>query len=255
MAILDESKGRRGGRRSLVVALFGVVVVAAAGAGVWLVSRRPAERPNASLATPRERPSPRAEPSPSPTSRPAVPEPRAIHAPRGEPRPEAAAPTLRVDADVPGANVFLDHKFLGTTPVETRDLPPGAHRLNVSAEGYDMYAETIELASSPREVMVRFREVQLDERVDVVHKHGIGSCRGRLLATTAGLRYEADKPADSFAVGYDTLQPLEVDYLNRNLRVRQRGGKTWNFTADSPDGLLGFQQAVEKARKRMSAPS
>jgi hypothetical protein len=56
-------------------------------------------------------------------------------------------------------------------------------------------------------------------------------------------------------VGYDTLQPLEVDYLNRNLRVRQRGGKTRNFTADSADALLGFQQAVEKARKRLSAPS
>jgi hypothetical protein len=156
---------------------------------------------------------------------------------------------------VPGANVFLDHKFLGTTPVETRDFAPGAHRLNVSAEGYDMYAETIELSPSSREVLVRFKEVQLDERVDVVHKHGIGSCRGRLVATTAGLRYEADKPSDSFAVGYDELQPLEVDYLARNLRVKQRGGKTWNFTADSADALLSFQQAVEKARKRLSPSS
>jgi PEGA domain-containing protein len=248
MAILGESKDPRGGRRSLVVPLIGVVVVAAVGAGVWLVARRPAERPKPPTAAPRTRPSPR------PTPTPAAPEARATHAPRPAPRPEAVVPTLRVEADVPGANVFLDHKFLGTTPVETRDFAPGTHRLNVSAEGYDMYADTIELSSSSREVMVRFREVQLDERVDVVHKHGIGSCRGRLLATTSGLRYEADKPADSFAVGYDTLQPLEVDYLSRNLRVKQRGGKTWNFTADSADALLSFQQAVEKARKRLSAP-
>ncbi|HSD27050.1 MAG TPA: PEGA domain-containing protein [Vicinamibacteria bacterium] len=179
------------------------------------------------------------------------PEALATPRPRPEPRAEVAVPTLRVDADVPGANVFLDRKFLGTTPVETRDFQPGSHRLNVSAEGYDMYAETIELTSSSREVVVRFKEVRLDERVDVVHKHGIGSCRGRLLATTAGLRYEADKQADSFEVAFDRLEPLEVDYLDCNLRVKQRGGKTWNFTAESADALLAFQRAVEKARKRM----
>ena len=38
-------------------------------------------------------------------------------------RLEPQAAVLRVDADVPGANVFLDRKFLGTTPVETRASP------------------------------------------------------------------------------------------------------------------------------------
>jgi hypothetical protein len=156
---------------------------------------------------------------------------------------------------VPGANVFLDHRFVGTTPVETAELEPGTHRLNVSAEGYDMWAETIELSSSSHEVMVRFKEVRLDERVDVVHKHGIGSCRGRLVATTAGLRYEADKAGDSFDAPFASLEPLRVDYLERNLRVKQRGGKAWNFTADSADALLAFQKAVEKARQRLRPSS
>jgi hypothetical protein len=99
--------------------------------------------------------------------------------------------------------------------------------------------------------MVRFKEVRLDERVDVVHKHGVGSCRGRLLATTDGLRYEADRPGDSFEASFPTLEPLQVDYLKRNLRVKQRGGRTWNFTAESADALLTFQKAVEKARQRL----
>jgi hypothetical protein len=169
------------------------------------------------------------------------------------PRPEATVPlpTLRVDADVPGANVFLDRKFLGTTPVETHDFSPGPHRLNVTAEGYEMYGETIELAAAPSEVIVRFKEVRLDEKVDVVHKHGVGSCRGRLLATTAGLRFEADKPADSFAAAFASLESLQVDYLSRNLRVKVKGGRTWNFTSDSADSLLAFQKAVERARARM----
>ncbi len=250
MAILDDPREPRTGRRSLAISIVGVLVLAAAGVGVWLAIRRPAEQPTTAPAAPRARPSPR--PTATPAAPPAAPHP--TRAPLPTPRPEPLAPTLRVDADVPGANVFLDPKFLGTTPVETSDVAPGTHRLNVSADGYDMYADTIELSSSPREVMVRFKEVQLDERVDVVHKHGIGSCRGRLLATTAGLRYEADKRSDSFAVGYGELQPLEVDYLSRNLRVKERGGKTWNFTADSADALLSFQQAVEKARKRLGAP-
>ena len=109
----------------------------------------------------------------------------------------------------------------------------------------------IDLAAGSKEIVVRFKEVRLDERLDVAHKHGVGSCRGRLVATVAGLRYEADKTGDSFDVPFSSLEPLQVDYLNRNLRVKQRGGKTWNFTADSADALLVFQKAVESARKRL----
>ena len=232
-------------RRVLVVALLAVLVVVTIGIAVLFFARRPPEGPKGSPLPPRART------SPTPRATPATPAPEARATPRAEPRPEAVRPTLRVDADVPGANVFLDRKFLGTTPVETRDFAPGPHRLNVSADGYDMYAETIDLPSAAHEVMVRFKEVRLDERIDVVHKHGMGSCRGRLVATTAGLRYEADKAGDSFEVPFPSLEPLQVDYLNRNLRVKQKGGKTWNFTAESADALLGFQKAVEKARKRM----
>lgn len=245
MPILTEPKDGGSGRGALVVALLAVLVVAAIGIAVWFFARRPPEGPKGPPAAPRART------SPTPRATPATPAPEARATPRAEPRPEAVRPTLRVDADVPGANVFLDRKFLGTTPVETRDFQPGSHRLNVSADGYDMYAETIELPSSSYEVMVRFKEVRLDERIDVVHKHGVGSCRGRLLATMAGLRYEADKAGDSFEVPFPSLEPLQVDYLNRNLRVKKKGGKTWNFTADSADSLLAFQKAVEKARQRM----
>lgn len=245
--MLTEPKHEGGGRRFLVVALIAAAVLVAAALAFWLLTRRPSE-PKGPPPAPRARtsPSPRATATPVP-----APEARATPRPRTEPRTEAAAPTLRVDADVPGANVFLDRKFLGTTPVETRDFEPGPHRLNVSAEGYEMYGESVELTAGPNEVVVKFKEVRLDERVDVVHKHGVGSCRGRLVATTAGLRFEAEKAGDSFQAPLPSLEPLQVDYLNRNLRVKQKGGKTWNFTADSADALLVFQKAVEGARKRM----
>jgi hypothetical protein len=250
MSILTEPKPEGGGRPLFVIALLAVGALVAAAVALWLLARPPAEVPKGPP------PATRAFTSPSPmaTATPAAaPEARATPRPRPEPRPEAAAPTLRVDADVPGANVFLDRKFLGTTPVETREFAPGSHRLNVSAEGYEMYGETVELSSSPQPVMVRFKEVRLQERVDVVHKHGVGSCRGRLFATTAGLRFEAGKAGDSFQAPFPSLEPLQLDYLNRSLRVKQKGGKTWNFTAESADALLVFQKAVEKARERLGA--
>jgi hypothetical protein len=247
MSILTEPKHEGGGRRVLVLALIAVAVLVAAALAYRLLARRPAETPKGPPPAPRARtsPSPRATATPTPAPEGATPRPRA------EPRPEAMTPTLRVDADVPGANVFLDRKFLGTTPVETRDFAPGPHRLNVSAEGYEMYGESVELAAGPNEVIVQFKAVRLDEQVDVLHKHGVGSCRGRLVATAAGLRFEAEKAGDSFQAPLPSLEPLQLDYLNRTLRVKQKGGKTWNFTADSADALLVFQKAVEAARKRL----
>jgi hypothetical protein len=139
-----------------------------------------------------------------------------------------------VDSDVPGATVFLDRKFLGTTPVETRAFEPGTHRLNVSAEGYEMYAKSVDLAAGPNKVTVRFKEVRLDERVAVAHKHGVGACHGVLHASTAGLRFEADKPGDSFEAPFGVLEPLQVDYLAKNLRVKQKGGRTIAPPEESP---------------------
>jgi hypothetical protein len=246
MSIFTEPGPGGGGRRRLFLVLLAAVVGVALALVLWLLARRPAPAPKAPPPPPRARTTPAPRPTPAAS---AAPEARATLRP--EPKREAVANVLRVDSDVPGANVFLDRKFLGTTPVETRDFAPGTHRINASAEGYDMYGETVELAAGENALTIRFKEVRLDERVDVVHKHGVGSCRGRLLAAPAGLRFESEKAGDSFDVPLASLEPLQVDYLNRNLRVKQRGGKTWNFTADSADALLSFQKAVEKARARL----
>jgi hypothetical protein len=72
-----------------------------------------------------------------------------------------------------------------------------------------------------------------------------------LHATTSGLRFDAGKPGDSFEAPLATLEPLQVDYLAKTLRVKQTTGKTWNFTSDSADALLTFQKTVEAARARL----
>ena len=168
-----------------------------------------------------------------------------------EARLEPVPPSLTVRADVAGAQVFLDRKFLGEAPVTIQDVEPGRHRINVSADGYEMHAQTIDVGSGTNEVAVSFKAVRLDASLSVKHKHGLGSCTGRLVATPEGLRYETDHDKDGFTAPLSTLEPLEVDYLGKNLRVKARGGREYNFTAENADELLVFQKAVEAARERL----
>jgi hypothetical protein len=160
---------------------------------------------------------------------------------------------LHVEADVEDASVFVDRRFVGKAPLDIRDIEPGPRRVQVAAEGYETLTEEVEIGGSPVHVVARLKEVRLDESLDVVHRHGAGSCRGRLRATTAGLSFEAQSGKDSFSVPFSELGRLEVDYLKKNLRLAV-GGRTYNFTVDAPnaDPLLVFQRKVDAARNRLS---
>jgi len=160
---------------------------------------------------------------------------------------------LRVESDLPGASVFVDRRYIGTTPLTIDDLGPGTYDLTVSAEGYDIHAETVELATDSRDLFVRFKEVRLQESVEVVHKHGLGSCQGRLSANPDGIRYETSHQ-DAFFAPFDTLETFEIDFTNNNLLLRVRGGRRYNFEEKSgnSEALFVFHQKVEAARKRLA---
>ena len=174
-------------------------------------------------------------------------------APVPAPTPVADAPptagTLRIESDVPGAQVFIDREFIGATPVTASNVKPGSHRLNASVQGYDGYADTIDVVPGPREIRINFKEVRLDAHVDVGHKHGVGACKGRLVATPQGLRYDTTNKDDAFTVPLLDLDVFEVDYLAKNLKVKAKKGRQFNFT--DPDGnadrLFEFQRDVAKA--------
>ena len=152
-----------------------------------------------------------------------------------------------------GAQVFVDRQFIGAAPITTTDVKPGTHQINVSATGYDQYAQSIDLTPGSRDVMVRFKEVRLDAKAEVVHKHGVGSCRGTLVATAQGLRYDTTNKGDAFMVPLTSLESFEVNYLEKNLKVKIKGGKQYNFTdpMGNADSLFVFQRDVDKARQRL----
>jgi hypothetical protein len=163
------------------------------------------------------------------------------------------APSLRVDSDVPGATVFFDRNYVGTTPVEVENVSPGEHELTVSADGYDMYAETVSVESGRRDVRVSFKEVSLGETIAVVHKHRMGSCEGTLIADNQGLRYQTSNKNDAFSVPFASLEQFEVDYLDKNLKVKIRQGRNYNFTDKSgnADNLFVFHKNVQAFREKL----
>ena len=125
--------------------------------------------------------------------------------------------------------------------------------MNVSAEGFEGIAQTIDVEPGPRDVPIRFREVRLNATVAVVHKHRVGSCKGQLVATAQGIRYDTDDKDDRFSAPLADLETFVVDYLDKNLKIKLRKGKQYNFT--DPDGnadrLFVFQRDVDKARQRL----
>ena len=209
MLFPDDESHPAGLSRGLFILLGGLVLVVAIGGLWWMTQLEPAPPPAAGEPAPAAPSDPvdaRPE-SPAPAARdgsPSRPARRAEPAEAPAAAPEAAAPVargvLRVQSDVNGASVFLDRTFVGTTPLEKSGLEPGSHQLNVSAEGYEGVARTVTIGDEPAEVTVRFKEVRLDAAIPVVHRHRMGSCEGRLVATVEGLRYETANRGDAFAV-------------------------------------------------------
>jgi hypothetical protein len=252
-----------GSARVVIIGLSGTVLLVAFGAIVFL--NRPAAIP---LATPAVTPisarptsvvSTPAAPSPPPPRVRATPSRLDAAAVTPSPQPVVAAPpttgTLHIESDVPDTSVFIDRVFLGTAPVTAENLAPGTHHLNMSATGFDGVSEDITVEAGSHDLSIKFKEIKLDAKALVVHKHAFGSCAGTLHATPQGLRYDTANADDAFNVPLTDLETFEVDYLNKNLRVKVRRGKTYNFT--DPDGnadrLFVFQRDVEKVRQRLMA--
>jgi hypothetical protein len=248
-------------RRVLAVATFCFALVI--GVLVIMNSRRTSVGPAAPEAAPAGGPLTAASAPPGTRASDAVPPRAARRAPsaesvaKPEDAPAEAAPelgTLRIETDVPGAQVFLDRQFIGTSPLTAENVKPGTHQLNLTAEGFDGIAQSIDVEPGPRDLSFRFREVRLDTALAVVHKHRMGSCRGRLIATVDGIRYETADKEDGFDAALADLETFQVDYQEKNLRIKLRKGRQFNFT--DPDGnadrLFVFHRDVDKARQRLA---
>lgn len=210
---------------------------------------RPSPAPATKKASPTPEPAEPAEAAPRRAATRPAPEPEAAPAPRAD------LATVIVESDVPGASVFVDREFVGTAPVTLKDIAPGTKRINLSAEGFEGVQRAVEVTPGEQTVTLRFKEVRLNATVGVSHKHGVGGCEGTLRATVDGLSYQTSNKGDAFTLPYAQVESFEVNYLEKNLRVKQRGGKTWNFTdkaATNADALFVFHRDVTAAREKLA---
>ena len=243
---------------------IGLIAIALVGGGALYVLRsRPAppeSKPVAAAPKPAA-PAVRA-PAPGPEPAPAEPAPRKTAPRKSAPAPAAPAPaaapttaTLMLDTDVPGASVFINREYVGTTPLKLDKLEPGEKQFKLTADGYDGIERKVELVAGDNPVTLKFKEVRLNQRIGVTHKHAMGSCEGTLIATLDGLTYETSNKGDAFKLSYAQVDTFVVDYLEKNLKVKQKGGKQWNFTdkaAANADALFVFHREVEAARKKLA---
>lgn len=260
MALLDGHEEPPPARRRWPYWLIAVVLAAAAAyvlAPRFLTPERDADSGAPAVAPAPAPAAPETVVAEAPDPEPAAPEPEPE--PVAEPEPPAPEPpppppiVLRVTSDVDGADVFIDRRHVGTTPFESHAVEPGRYRINVAATGYESYAEDVEITGELTSVEAVFRLVRLDESIPVVHRHRFGSCEGELVASTSGIAYRTDDD-DAFEVGLDGLEEFEVDYLEHNLRIKVRGGRTYNFTdgQENADALFVFHREVEEARERLA---
>jgi len=243
-------------------------IALAATAGLSLVSCNterpgpPADAPKtapAPVAPPESKRSPAATPPPSPTRRDESGRKNsAVESPVERPPADVAAPapstaTLEFETDVAGVEVFIDRQSVGVTPVTVRDVKPGPHRLNMSVPGYEPVSEGIEVQPGVGRFVYTFKEVRLNLKADVVHHHRLGQCRGTLVATQHGLRYNTTDKDDAFSAAILDVETLQIDYLQNRLRIGVRGGKRYDFSdpAGNADHLFVFHRDLEKARARL----
>jgi hypothetical protein len=259
VTILEDPPDPHRSRNRFAVVVGALLLVLVVAAAAWLLSGRQASPPARTAPAPVAAvpPAEKAPEPAAPTVETPTPSRRARKAPASEtPAPaEPAAPTLalKINSDVPGADVFIDRVYVGKAPLETHDVKPGSHTLNVSAEGYESQSLPVEVADGMNEVNVQFKVVRLNETIQVVHKHTIGSCEGRLLADPHGLRYETSNKDHAFDIPFSQVQSFTVDYLQKNLRLTRKDGKTFNFTDRNPnaDALFVFHKKVEAARAKL----
>ena len=245
--------------RLVVIVVAGLVVVGAI-VGLLYSVRSRSEPPPATQEADAGSVAPKPTVTPPPAaSRPKSTAPPAAAAP-SSPAPAApkaeAAPTtgtLVLESDTPDTSVFIDRKFLGTAPQTLRDVAPGEHQLIFSPTGQDSIRMTIAVEPGTKTIVARFKEVQLNESVEVVHKHAFGLCRGTLKASPTGLTYDTKNTEDAFTAPLTDLETFAVNYVEKNLKLKVKGGKSYTFTepGSTADKLYAFQQAVDKVRQRL----
>lgn len=82
----------------------------------------------------------------------------------------------------------------------------------------------------------------------------MGSCKGQLVASPGGLRFDTTDKDDAFFVPLGNFETFEIDYLAKILKLKMKKGKRYEFADPdaNADRLFVFHRDVDKVRQRLS---
>ncbi|MCI0490935.1 MAG: PEGA domain-containing protein [Blastocatellia bacterium] len=126
----------------------------------------------------------------------------------------ASVGVLRVKTDVTGAQVIIDDKEVGRTPLTLRSIAAGTHRLTLAREGYEDHTQQVEItAQRTASLFIVMKPVttplpELPVEFKVMHQHRFGYCVGVLTVSAEAMDYKAEQGEDRFHIPIETLKSV-----------------------------------------------
>jgi len=84
------------------------------------------------------------------------------------PTPTISYGFFSVDSDPSGANVYVDNKNIGKTPIKSYQLEPGSHTIKISLDGYNDYIFTINNISNT--------DINLKKKIKLLNTNNTNYC-------------------------------------------------------------------------------
>lgn len=167
----------------------------------------------------------------------------------------AGVALLSVEANVPGARIFLDGKKVGETPLRNLETAPGKYRLRVEKEGYEAYEKPVSLERGRTFTRTVFLSPEAPRKPRLFVDTEPGDAVVRILNIQPryerGMELEAGRyQIQVSAGGYETrtewidLSPGEDRYLDVRLDREKSAGKTAAYPETAGLGSVARQMGM-----------
>jgi TonB family protein len=190
----------RGISTGVILALAGLLTLAAVGLGMVALYRRLSAPTGVAEAVPP--PSTQAA-APVPTS-----EPTAV--------PAKTQGVVRVETEPPGAAVAVDGEAKGVTPLEVAGLALGNHDVTVELKGYEPKTESVALTSDSPQSQVKLALTRVAPTTGAAD----------ILSTPFG----ATVSVDGAAIGYTPLKNWKLKLGTHKVQIEKDGHEPWSGT-------------------------
>jgi len=147
-------------------------------------------------------------------------------------------PTWHVRSTPPGADVYVDNKWVGKTATDgtlvLAHIAPGRHSVRMVHAGYQDDNESITLPPGAA-TGTSAQLTPVGASYHVSRDHFRGSTPGMLTVRDGRIKFQPDKGNDSFNIEYADVKGVGQEGSEFYLKAR---GKKYSFKSDSPAAVL-----------------